>query len=248
MMLASIADWLDSITLTSIAIAGFLATLATLVKRIISKWKPILDQLSTARRMRFRYQVDHRSLIALNEFVASSGAARALLLAARNCGWRDPSLPVTVSVISESLQPDTPRVFERWQEWKADPAYLHLLREVEEAGAQHCGVLVITEELQPGILQDYYRDTGVVASVVFMVKMTKDKAMIYTSLNFGRLQPEQRDEDRSVVEKTEQQEPGQSFAIAPAQSAEIDKARHFFRFPERVRRKMLLMRSIWEGF
>lgn len=230
--MTSITDWLQTAQGIISAVSAFLLAIAPMATKAIKRWAEVLRIARHDRHINENHVVWHETRKLLAEMVVRSQASRALLLVARNCGWRDASLPVHVSVIGEAIATaDGPSVFERWQDWRADPGYRAVLDEVWAGRTDSTAVLVTpNDSMLSGQMRDYYRDTGVAASVMFLIQTMKDGALLYVSLNYGCL----RD----------------SFASRPEEcdlAAELEKAKRFHKARECVRREIALMRSIWKS-
>lgn len=226
----NILEWLESAQGVAAAIGALVVGIAAVARKAIAKWREVLRLVRREKRVTESHKRWHRAYQALGDFVELSGCSRALLLTAQNCGWTDPSRQLSISVIAERTAHDSvPQVFERFQGWTADTSYRAMIAELWETREDDRGLLLVANEMQPGVLKDYYTESGVSASVVFFVGLTESDALLYVSLNFGCLHDEQGDE-----------------VAACDLQAEEEKAREFYKFAERVRRKAWHMRAIWK--
>lgn len=239
----SAQSWIQHITdATSVIVAliGALILLSGYLVKLRSRLTPLQRMFRRHNRvMEFLQHVTDTG-DALQGFVKSSGCMRGLLLRAENCEFLKPQRAVKVSVVCETEAKGVPRVRPRWQNWEADDAYLRLLHAVVEDSTQDdVGVLLLTREMREGVLRDYYAETGVVASVVFLLGITDDHEMLYVSLNFGepRVMHDDGHGNRVLADLTEE-------TIERHEAL----AKNFYEAKERVRRKARHLRSLWSGY
>lgn len=188
---------------------------------------PIVQRVRADKDVSREFIRYNRIRVALGAWRASSGAMRSLLLIARNCGSPlSAEQIVTIDTITESQEEGVPQVFERWQNWRADPEYREMLAQVDAAGDR--GYLLIQREMKPSVLKDYYKEEGVCGSVVFKILTTENREFVYASLNFG--------------------EPAHGKPLSEnAVETHEANVREFFNQSERIKRKCAHGRSIWRG-
>lgn len=229
MILSGVLEWIQSAQAIIAASGALLAAVAAWATKAIRRWHEIVRIAKRERIVNRAHVTAHRARMALAKFVRVSGAKRGLLLTARNCGWQDPSRPVSVSITEEDLADDSiPRVFERFQEWRADSAYKEILHKLFASKEDDSGILLLTETMRSGVIRDYYQETGIGASIVFFVRLTGSDSMLYVSLNYGCLHDECGRSDQCEMDQ------------------QVQAAKDFFASPERIRRQAIQMRSIWK--
>ncbi len=91
------------------------------------------------------------------------------------------------------------------------------------------GILLVTSEMPPSVLRDYYLEQGICASVVFAITITAEAELIYASLNFG----ETPDSEAGLDEQTVAQH--------------LAEARSLYRRAEAVRSLAKQGALVWRG-
>lgn len=207
--------------------------------------KPARAEFARQRTLRSSLVCSDRTAKLIQEWVRANNAMRALLLCAENCNFQQPAKPYRVSVTIEAAQDGLPSVMDRWDQWQADSWYRQLLARIHaayESDTDSPAVLLVTSEMEPGsanVLRDYYRETGVVASVVFFFKLTRRYEFLYVSINFGE------------PRKVETSESGEIRTLPHTPETEaihLARARELFDSPERVRRKARRLQTLWAEY
>lgn len=117
----------------------------------------------------------------LNEITTKTSASRAVIIAAHN-GGDQPSIfsPLYTTVLYEAND-ELPTITERWHRQLIDKPYLAIIDKV----LQKDDFLVVTEDLEPGILRNLYKAEGIDHSqVIYLTYSTKKESLLYLSLNF----------------------------------------------------------------
>jgi hypothetical protein len=222
-MIGSIFEHLEHWENLVAALGALLVGAAGWAVKVWRSLKPLrIRKRHEDRALRFLRTV-HETADAMARWVEASGALRGVLVMAQNCEFVAPVKPVRLSVVCESAPDDVPRIFERWQEQRADTSHLQVLHDVLSQADSGCGVLLIADDLPTGVLRDFYTENGICASVVFYVAMTAHAEMLYVSLNFGCVEHEVDSMDKAVA-----------------------NAKALHESPERVRRMAMEARRIWK--
>lgn len=225
--------------------AGFIvATISTVVLmatgHIQRVWQAIMGALRAMRHERNALdfnRVRQATDMLLAEWQKEFGAMRAMLLCAVDSEFIQPTRPQRISVVTSQEGSGVPSVFGRFQDEPADPAYQDLLRRVMEAhrDSEQC-VFVLAETTKDGWLKDYYRETGVVCSVVFYIRMTGFAESLYVTINFGEPLRATPDSDGVPITQPHDEETAQKH---------ITRAKALAEHPERIRRMKRHMKALW---
>lgn len=183
-MIAGI-DWIRVAEVSGSGVAALATVWGAWSKLWLARMRPWLRRRQARHNIVRNCLVFNRTVVLLQQWCAELGAMRALCISASNCGshW-DTSKPLTIDIVAEAAGTSgVPRVFARWADWRADPPYRQMLWHVVQARER--GIILVTSEMDPSVLRDYYEEQGVCAAVVFAVTVTADAELIFMSLNFG---------------------------------------------------------------
>jgi len=183
--MTDLPDWaVVSLQVLGGATAVVVAALKT-VPTVRHFWREAMTRRAKATVLRNARALRHLNLL-MREWLARKGAQRVLLLHARNTGlpW-PPDKPVLVSCLDQVVAQSESNTWERWQDWRVDPAYRQLLHDLLLSESTDRGLLVLTSHMEPSVLRDAYQAQGTHASVVFALRWLPDNALLYVSINFG---------------------------------------------------------------
>lgn len=228
-------DLVELAKLAGYFVAGIGAVWGVWKKIWVERVKKFFDRKRMTANINRESIKFNRMTVALDQWKFQHHPLRALCFVASNSGshW-DAHKSIYVSVVTESSGLESPRIFERWQKWVADPPYRQLLNAVNAAGSR--GKLIITKDMMEGELKDHYKEQGVVAAVFFKILMSDSAELFYVGIEFGE------------VRHKDDTNPGSNKLLPLSDTAvktHLDAANDLYLHPERIRDMARLGENIW---